>query len=128
MQKARQLPLQEQERLLEEKKVWVWNSPYGPLATHYEEAGEGDKHLFLVHGFRANTFTWRHLIQPLAEAGYHVWAVDLIGYGLSVKPPHVPYGIDFFTEHMLAFMVDHQINTCCLMGNSMGGGLVLNFA
>lgn len=127
-QESRQLSEQEQQQLLEGKKIWVWDSPYGPLATHYEEMGQGDRHLFLIHGFRANTFTWRHLIQPLADAGYHVWAIDLIGYGLSAKPSHIPYGIDFFTEHMHAFMADHQIESCCLMGNSMGGGLALNFA
>lgn len=122
------LPQEQQEKLLEGKTVWTWDSPYGPLPTHYIEAGTGSRHLLLIHGFRANTYTWHHLITPLATAGYHVWAIDLVGYGLSAKPGHLPYGIDFFTSQLKAFMEAHHIQKADLVGNSMGGALALNLA
>jgi pimeloyl-ACP methyl ester carboxylesterase len=68
------------------------------------------------------------LIDPLARAGYHVWAVDFIGYGLSDKPEHVTYHLDFFLDQLTSFMEAKGITKAHLVGNSMGGGLALNLA
>lgn len=122
------LDLAEQLQLKEGKQFWVWESPQGPFAMHYVEKGKGDNHILLLHGFRAHTFTWRFLIDPLAHAGYHVWAVDLVGYGLSDKPEHVAYNIDFFLAQVKAFMEAKGISQTHLVGNSMGGGLALKLA
>jgi pimeloyl-ACP methyl ester carboxylesterase len=119
---------EEQQKLKEGKLFWEWPSPYGPLAIHYKEKGEGSKHILLLHGFRANAFTWRYLIEPLAQAGYHVWVIDLIGYGLSDKPDHAPYDINFFVQQVVAFLEAKGISQAHLAGNSMGGGLSLKIA
>lgn len=116
---------EEQARLKQGKTFWHWDSTHGKQAIHYLEKGSGDKHIILLHGFRANTFTWRYLIDPLAEAGYHIWAIDLLGYGLSDKPFEAPYTIEFFLEQIEAFMDGQQIPHAHLIGNSMGGGLAL---
>ena len=60
---------------------------------HVVEAGTGPL-ILLLHGFPEYWWTWRHQIEPLAEAGYRVVAVDLRGYGASDKPPR---GYDGFT-------------------------------
>lgn len=39
------------------------------------------KLLMLVHGFPEIAYSWRKVIKPLADAGYHVVAPDLRGYG-----------------------------------------------
>jgi pimeloyl-ACP methyl ester carboxylesterase len=39
--------------------------------------------VLLVHGFPELAYSWRHLMLPLARAGYHVIAPDLRGYGRS---------------------------------------------
>lgn len=122
------LDLGEQQKLKEGKLFWNWDSPHGSLAIHYVEKGEGDKHLILLHGFRANTYTWREIIEPLAQAGYHVWALDLIGYGFSDKPEEAPYNVDFFVQQVVEFMDAKGISQAHLVGNSMGGGLALNLA
>lgn len=119
---------EEQQKLKEGKTFWQWHSAYGPLDIHYVERGEGPNHLLFLHGFRAHTYTWRHLIDPLAKAGYHVWAIDLIGYGLSDKPDDAPYTIDFFAEQVKAFMDAKNISQAHFVGSSMGGGLALNVA
>jgi pimeloyl-ACP methyl ester carboxylesterase len=119
---------EEQQKLKADKQFWEWRSPYGPLAMHYVEKGEGDHHLLLLHGFRAHTFTWKAVIDPLAQAGYHVWAIDLIGYGLSDKPDNAVYSVDFFVQQVYAFMEAKGIAQAHLIGNSMGGGLALSLA
>jgi len=119
---------EEQQKLKEGKNFWKWRSAYGPLALHYIEKGEGSKHLVLLHGFRSHSYTWQSLIDPLADAGYHVWAMDLIGYGLSDKPEHAVYSIDFFVQQLHAFMKAKGITDAHLVGHSMGGGLALSIA
>ena len=55
------------------------------LDMHVLEAGfEGGAErpcLFLLHGFPELAFRWRRVMPGLAEAGYHVVAPDLRGYG-----------------------------------------------
>ncbi|MBV8848251.1 MAG: alpha/beta fold hydrolase [Methylobacteriaceae bacterium] len=53
------------------------------LIMHVLEAGhEGERPLIvLLHGFPELAFSWRKVIAPLAEAGFHVVAPDQRGYG-----------------------------------------------
>jgi pimeloyl-ACP methyl ester carboxylesterase len=52
------------------------------LAMHVLEAGDaGRPVLLLLHGFPELAYSWRKLMLPLAEAGYHVIAPDQRGYG-----------------------------------------------
>ena len=43
--------------------------------------------IILLHGFPELAYTWRNQLLPLAQAGFHVIAPDLRGYGRSVKTP-----------------------------------------
>eukprot|EP01018_Ginkgo_biloba_P009520 Gb_01803 [translate_table: standard] len=47
--------------------------------------GEGPL-VLLLHGFPEIWYSWRHQIPALAEAGYHVVAPDLRGYGDTDAP------------------------------------------
>ncbi len=54
------------------------------LRMHLLEAGfdtPGRPLLLLLHGFPELAYSWREIIMPLAEAGFHVVAPDQRGYG-----------------------------------------------
>lgn len=54
------------------------------LSMHVLEAGfeqQGRPCLLLLHGFPELAYSWRKVMLPLAEAGYHVVAPDQRGYG-----------------------------------------------
>ncbi len=52
------------------------------LAMHVLEAGEASHPaLLLLHGFPELAYSWRHVMVPLAKAGFHVIAPDQRGYG-----------------------------------------------
>ncbi len=54
------------------------------LRMHLLEAGsraEARAGVLLLHGFPELAYSWRRLLPALAEAGYHVMAPDLRGYG-----------------------------------------------
>lgn len=54
------------------------------LSMHLLEAGDARAPcVLLLHGFPELAYSWRKLMLPLAEAGYHVIAPDQRGYGRS---------------------------------------------
>ena len=58
------------------------------VKMHILESGFQDRSrpcVVLLHGFPELAYTWRNQLLPLAQAGYHVVAPDLRGYGRSVK-------------------------------------------
>ncbi len=64
---------------------WQWRGN----SIYYVQAGQqqGQKPpLLLVHGFGASTDHWRKNIKQLQQ-NFQVWAIDLLGFGRSQKPP-----------------------------------------
>jgi pimeloyl-ACP methyl ester carboxylesterase len=55
------------------------------ICVNFLEAGEGPL-VVLLHGFPELSFSWRHQISALADAGYHVVAPDQRGYGQTDRP------------------------------------------
>lgn len=56
------------------------------LNMHILEAGfeqPGSECVLLLHGFPELAFTWRKIMLPMAQAGYHVVAPDQRGYGMT---------------------------------------------
>ena len=52
------------------------------LRVHILEAGSADRPcVLLLHGFPELAYSWRNVMPALADAGYHVVAPDLRGYG-----------------------------------------------
>ena len=58
------------------------------IELNIAEAGEGPL-VLLLHGFPESWYSWRHQFKPLADAGYHVVAPDMRGYGKSDKPSEI---------------------------------------
>lgn len=62
------------------------------ISTHFVEMGSGPT-VLLLHGFPETWYSWRHQIVDLAQAGFHVVAPDLRGYGQT----DVPIGVEKYT-------------------------------
>jgi pimeloyl-ACP methyl ester carboxylesterase len=58
------------------------------IDVHLAEAGDGSP-VVLLHGFPELWYSWRHQLPAVAQAGYHVIAPDLRGYGLTTAPDAV---------------------------------------
>lgn len=61
---------------------------HGRLRIHYLDEGPRDatQTILLMHGEPSWCYLYRHMIQPLAKAGFRVIAPDLVGFGKSDKP------------------------------------------
>lgn len=58
------------------------------IELNIAQAGQGPL-VLLLHGFPESWYSWRHQFAPIAEAGYHVVAPDMRGYGKSDKPHEI---------------------------------------
>lgn len=80
--------------------------------------------LVLIHGFGASIGHWRKNIPALAEGGYRVFALDLLGFGASAKPP-LNYSLELWEELLADFWSDRIQEPAVFVGNSIGALLSL---
>jgi pimeloyl-ACP methyl ester carboxylesterase len=97
-----------------EKEFWTWQGH----KIQYTVMGTG-KPLVLIHGFGASIGHWRKNIPVLASAGYRVFALDLLGFGGSDKPP-LKYTVEVWVELLKDFWTAHIQEPAVFIGNSIG--------
>lgn len=98
----------------------------GEFNIHYYEAGEGAP-LLLLHGIGQSLFTWYNCIDELSKH-YHVYALDLVGYGYSDKPLETTYALDNIMEFINRFMEVVDLGKSHIIGVSTGALLALRLA
>ena len=129
---------------------WTWEQPDGcGLDVAWRQQGQGQDNsespaVVLVHGFGASSGHWRYTMPSLAERT-PTFALDLIGFGGSSQPravlPSDPdaqrqapsdealeYGFDLWAEQVEAFCQQIVQRPVLLVGNSIGGVVVLRAA
>ncbi|MDJ0736422.1 MAG: alpha/beta fold hydrolase [Nostocaceae cyanobacterium] len=102
-----------------EKHFWNWQG----YNIQYTVMGTGSP-LVLIHGFGASIGHWRKNIPVLAEAGYRVYALDLLGFGASDKAP-IDYSMQLWVELLKDFWTAHIQEPAVYIGNSIGALLSL---
>ena len=96
---------------------------------HFQEFGNaGDQPIVLIHGYTASTYVWRSVAPHLADAGFHVIAVDLLGFGFSEKPRWFDYSIDSQSRMISRFMDRIGIGRAVVVGSSYGGAVAATLA
>jgi pimeloyl-ACP methyl ester carboxylesterase len=93
------------------------------IRLHVVEAGpEGGPLLILLHGFPEFWYGWRHQIEPLAAAGFHVLAPDQRGYNLSDKPrPVSAYNLDALALDVVGLIEAEGAGKAFVVGHDWGG-------
>ncbi|MGE0828753.1 MAG: alpha/beta fold hydrolase [Hyphomonadaceae bacterium] len=84
----------------------------------------------MVHGFPESWYSWRHQMQPIADAGFTACAIDVRGYGGSDKPhPVEAYEMKHITAD-IAGLVDALSpgKPGVLIGHDWGAPLVWHTA
>ncbi|MSO60417.1 MAG: alpha/beta hydrolase, partial [Ilumatobacteraceae bacterium] len=93
---------------------------------HLTEAGDqGAPLILLSHGFPECAYSWRHQMEPLAAAGYHVIAPDQRGYGHSSAPHDVSfYGIKNLAGDLCALIDEQGHEQAIFVGHDWGALIV----
>lgn len=97
------------------------------VTVHYKEAGQGDTAPLLLHGFASSTYSWREVMEPLAEDA-RIVAFDRPAFGLTERPMPGdfpdgvnPYTADAQVDLTVGLMDALGIERGVLVGNSAGG-------
>jgi pimeloyl-ACP methyl ester carboxylesterase len=93
------------------------------ITLHAVEAGPANGALvILLHGFPEFWYGWRHQIEALANAGYHVLAPDQRGYNLSDKPKRISaYNLDALATDVVGLIDALGREKAYLAGHDWGG-------
>lgn len=94
---------------------------------HYYEGGRGAP-VLLVHGLGSRAEDWANLMPQLKQAGFHVYAIDLLGYGRSAKPANAAYTIPEEAQYIEEFLAQRNLEKVNLIGWSMGGWIAMRVA
>ncbi|HEX8143709.1 MAG TPA: alpha/beta fold hydrolase [Pyrinomonadaceae bacterium] len=108
-------------------QIFVWK--HGRI--FYREAGAENSGppLLFVHGVGAgaSTFMWRKNFDALGQ-DFHVYALDLLGFGFSDKPAHAPYSADLYVELLADFIREVARPSARIIANSLGAAYAVRLA
>lgn len=99
-----------------------------PTLRYVELNPDGEQTIVFLHGLGSYLKFWRYQLDEYAEKGYHVIALDMIGYGKSDKPASFPYTMESMADVVWLMLQKKQIDDPILVGHSMGGQTALSFA
>ena len=99
------------------------------VRVHYQEAGDVNAPaMVLIHGFTSSTLVWSKVFLRLADAGYRVLALDMLGYGYTAKPRNGEYTIDGQAKLVTRLLDALSIPRAILVGSSYGGAVAATCA
>jgi len=99
----------------QEKTVAVFGAK-----INYVEAGDPAKPtVILLHGLGGSYQNWQFNTAALSQ-GYHVIALDQVGFGKSDKPM-LKYRVGTYVDFLDKFMSELKIEKASFVGNSLGG-------
>ena len=99
----------------------------GTVRTRYWQAGNAGSAVVLLHGIGCSVLEWRSNFAELARH-HRVFALDLLGFGLTDKPASADYSLRGHAQFVLDFMATQGLERAHLAGNSLGGRLALECA
>ena len=92
------------------------------------EQGQG-RPLVLCHGWPEHAYSWRHQVQPLVDAGYHVIVPNQRGYGNSSCPSAVTdYDISQLTGDLAGLLDHYGYDDALFVGHDWGAIVTWNMA
>lgn len=95
----------------------------------YTAYGGGDRWVVLVHGQLMPRRMHQPLARALADAGYHVVTVDLLGHGRSDRPTDpMAYSMTAFGEQVIALLDHLGADLAVVGGTSLGANVGLEVA
>lgn len=109
----------------ERSKRWIWKDKFSINYFSASPASQTNTQqprlppVLLVHGFGASIPHWRRNIGTLAQT-HTVYAIDLLGFGASDKPPGFSYTMETWTQLILDFLEQIVQRPAVLIGNSVG--------
>jgi pimeloyl-ACP methyl ester carboxylesterase len=93
---------------------------------HWTAKGSGPAIIF-VHGWTCDETSWDAQV-PVLSRNHRVITIDLPGHGRSGAPQHGKYSMGLFARAIEAVRRDANVDTAVLVGHSMGGPVIRQYA
>lgn len=95
------------------------------VSLHSISIGQGPP-ILILHGFLGMGDNWKTVGNFLAEHNYEIHLIDQRNHGRS---PHTPeFSYDLLVEDLLRYIQERNLPKVILLGHSMGGKTVMEFA
>jgi pimeloyl-ACP methyl ester carboxylesterase len=95
----------------------------------FDEYGEGEQPIVLIHGLLMNRRMFERLGPALARRGNRVICVDLLGHGRSDQPDDLRlYSMPLFAEQTIALLDHLELERAVVGGTSLGANVALELA
>src|SRR5919201_2174565 len=96
---------------------------------HYDDRGDGDRALVLIHGLLMNGRMYDDLVPEMVSRGFRVVTVDLLGHGRSARPGDVRVHSMTIYADLVAELVEHlDADRPVVGGTSLGANVTLELA
>ena len=99
-------------------RMHVIDQGTGPVVVFLHGSGPGASG---HSNFKGNYPEW-------AERGYRCLVIDLVGFGFSDKPDDVAHPLSFFVECVKQTLDTLGVDSCAVVGNSLGGAVAVGLA
>jgi len=96
------------------------------MQLNFKKIGETGKSLIILHGVFGFLDNWLTIGKTISEHGYQVYLVDQRHHGRS--PQEGDLGYPTFASDLKEFLEQQNINNPILLGHSMGGKTVMEYA
>jgi len=97
------------------------------IELYYEEYGNGEEVVILLHGFLSSSKMWTNNYIPDLMKRYKVYTIDVRGHGNS-NEVKTGCNLQQMADDIYQFVSLKNIDKCILAGMSMGGAIAIQFA
>ncbi len=100
---------------------------FGDGTIRYQQAGEGEQAILLLHGFNGHLGQWDGVWRELDGCGCRRIRIDLPGFGASDWQTGA-FGVPEQVDRVIALLDRLHVDTVTLVGTSMGGSVAAAIA
>jgi pimeloyl-ACP methyl ester carboxylesterase len=102
--------------------------PVGAGHLHAERVGRGGMPIVFLHGFGTSAFLWRNVAPVLANEGFTVLSLDLLGHGESDRSDDGMYGLEAQAEYVDRALTALRVPGAAFVGQDIGCVIALMLA
>jgi pimeloyl-ACP methyl ester carboxylesterase len=104
-------------------ETWINTGSYRTLRGHriYTRTAvtPGKDPLLLLHGYPTASYDW-HRVWPALAARFSLYALDMLGFGLSAKPRNSTYSINLQADLCEALLQAHGVTQAHVLAHDYG--------
>ena len=96
---------------------------------HIEQRGSaGGDPVVIIPGLFGSGFSFRKVIEPLAESGHHVIVIEPLGTGFSGRPQKADYSLSAQAARVAAALDSLHAPPAVVLAHSIGGAIAFRLA